>query len=111
MRFRPKGAAPWSSGSSVSRGVVNETSEVAIGPNQRSREFSRFARVIRGGAKINGVMAAALDDFRNWLDWACGPRKTMKIVARSEWRWERRHRSEPLEPSRPSNCLIRNVRD
>jgi hypothetical protein len=24
---------------------------------------------------------AALDDFRNWLTWACGPRNAMKISA------------------------------
>jgi len=24
---------------------------------------------------------AALDDVRNWLGWACGPRKAMKIDA------------------------------
>ena len=27
---------------------------------------------------------AALDDFRNWLAWACGPRNAMKIDARPE---------------------------
>ena len=26
----------------------------------------------------------ALDDFRNWLTWACGPRNAMKIGARTE---------------------------
>jgi hypothetical protein len=28
-----------------------------------------------------GEWLAALDDFRNWLAWTCGPRKAMKLVA------------------------------
>jgi hypothetical protein len=27
------------------------------------------------------VDKAALDDVRNWLTWACGPRNAMKIAA------------------------------
>ena len=51
------------------------------------------------------------DDFRNWLAWASGPRNAMKIGVRDNGGGGSGEIDEPVEPSRPSNWLIRSVRD
>jgi len=55
---------------------------------------------------------AALDDFRNWLALGLQPAKAHENPPRVRMAPAGAARSiEPVEPSRPSNCLIRSVRD
>jgi hypothetical protein len=59
-----------------------------------------------------GEWLAALDDFRNWVTLGLWPAKA------NENQWQvtmapagAARSNQPVEPSRPSNCLVRSVRD
>jgi hypothetical protein len=59
------------------------------------------------------VWRAALDDFRNWVGLGLEAREMeMKIVGIGQNAVLGAARSRlTMEPSRPSNCVIRSVRD
>ena len=60
----------------IIRRIWTEQQEV-YGPRKVWKQIEREDDV----EAISKNWLAALDDFRNWLTWACGPRNAMKISA------------------------------
>jgi hypothetical protein len=52
---------------------LDQLSRQVLEREQRARARYRALR------ELNGRRLAALDDFRDWFGWACGPRNVMKI--------------------------------